>query len=402
MSVGQLLFPCCAEQVPLHKQGGGSLAAQVITALVLAVILGVGAALATYCLTQGAMMWTVVGGGVGMVVAAPLFYVALRCLYGQKSPEIPHVSPVPVPVISTMEAQSHPVASPVHSSPVPAQSAAVLPSPSSNRGVVSKPGMDPTNGLPLSPLQAALRTLLSDVSRPEVARQFVGELDQMCRGKVSQYELRCIVRYFAPYEVRGLAMYAQNAGLKAFLAAYGLNADQADQRAIYMQQGLTEQLNSFLREGHWYFGTAHPDESSFFHTAAQLLSAHLGRCITEKMVRQQCQTHMERENLQQYFKGDYKTASLEVVLSSQDCENLPRRPLRGFFNFHGRILTEHYGVQFGLVEAPEIPDEELMFECELSALQIAKPFKEVAMIDQERRCIMAVMGNHYFPVWTRD
>ncbi len=53
------------------------------TALAVAIIASVGAALATYFLTQGVILWTAVAGG-GALISGPFIYVVLRCALGRR------------------------------------------------------------------------------------------------------------------------------------------------------------------------------------------------------------------------------------------------------------------------------------------------------------------------------
>ncbi|MCC5832031.1 MAG: hypothetical protein JJU12_03190 [Chlamydiales bacterium] len=98
-----LLFPGCSSQ-PLdgaNQKRFSSAFTHLATSLAIAIIVGIGAALAAYFLTHGVLMWGAVGGGIALISGFPA-YVILRCSFGKVSQDlspldIPPYRPAPFP-----------------------------------------------------------------------------------------------------------------------------------------------------------------------------------------------------------------------------------------------------------------------------------------------------------------
>src|SRR5262249_33134358 len=89
----QLLLPGCKplENMQEKPKFYNSAILHAITAIVLAIVLALGAAAAAYFLTHHVILWTAIAGGGSAVVVTLLTYIALRCLLGHRNrgPEAP-------------------------------------------------------------------------------------------------------------------------------------------------------------------------------------------------------------------------------------------------------------------------------------------------------------------------
>ena len=97
-------FPSDGVQNPKLEPSNclASLAAQMITSLVVGIVVGAGAAIAAYFLTHHVILWTAVAGGGSFVLVGAMTFVVLRCFFVQSEPEGTG-SPVPVGTITLDE-----------------------------------------------------------------------------------------------------------------------------------------------------------------------------------------------------------------------------------------------------------------------------------------------------------
>lgn len=92
-SIGQLLLPCCFSdsQIPSETENKtcfSSASAHALTSLAVALVVGVGIALATYFLAHENIMWSAISGVGGGIVASSICYLILRYTFGKISRKI--------------------------------------------------------------------------------------------------------------------------------------------------------------------------------------------------------------------------------------------------------------------------------------------------------------------------
>ena len=112
-----LIFPCCTSQNKIEKSPKTLLSSAIshlIASVTLAIIVGIGVALAAYYTTQGEIVWIALAGGGGAVLIGVALYVLLRCTLGNRdhknaSPKPIHASISIAEKVSTIEIPTPPV-----------------------------------------------------------------------------------------------------------------------------------------------------------------------------------------------------------------------------------------------------------------------------------------------------
>lgn len=377
-----------------------SLTAHIITALVVAIVVGgIGAAIAAHFIAQH--QWTIVAGVSGFTVAGMVTFIALRCCFGTSDP-VPAPMPTPTAPIKIPETvrpiKTAPIKT-VPSNPTRMDRGRVIVDQKSLPNLIQTVDgqteyYDPTNELPIEPAHLYQEMLTHPAcgdKRDMLLDLLAAELLKMSyRGEVAFIHPHLTSLDAETIQALGTRVPDHAGDLQEELLIRGVEIAAC-------QAEIVNQLNVEMGPGHFYLGAARGDGGCLFHSMAQLLSVHFGRVITEKTLRMQCYHYLQHPKNTHYRVGPKDLESLQHSSSET------REPSEGETDVHAEIIANLYGVTFCLHEARIY--QETVIE---SAGHPIRPKQEISLSDIGYEEVGKGKGDllrfastqgHFFPIW---
>ncbi len=441
-----------------------SLTAHVITALVVAIVVGAGAAIAAYFLTQHVILWTAVAGGGSFALIGVTTFVALRCCLGDPKPEIsvgtitldvddepgpnqkPNVQPkktlderelsdsIPPPnnatpsaVVSTQAVCL--VGVPYEVKKNVAVDRASLPDLIStldekffkrmqDSGIVY---YDPTNELPI-PLARLYQEMLTHPTcgdkRAVLLKLLAAELLDIYVQKDSiEFVYKCLYGLDAN-TVAALGKEVPTTCLKGIQLEFALKHYQTakeSKEAARAHSKIDQLLTSELGKGKFYLGAALDNGECLFHAMAQQLSLHTGKSITAKMLRMECAEHLAQElECSEELLKEITVSSRELVEQGMS----ETKTVSWGGSEHMQIIADAYDVEFKIYEVntdrviereafnevnPKtgLTDETPAVYQDVLTVEVKEIKPKSKLTDRTPVLRLALMKSHFFPVWPK-